>query len=153
MVTRDKFNGLKNLYINAIAEVHNSFGGMQTFKLMGHLPFLLHPGKPQNVLMVTYGAGIASGAVAVHPIQELHVVELEPAVIEASLLFKEENHSVMDDPRVRIHLEDGRNFLHTTDRNFDIIISDATNPGSVDSWLLYTMNSTVSAAAAFQPTA
>lgn len=139
LVTRDKLNGLRNLFINAIAEVHDSFGGMQTFKLMGHLPFLLHRGEPRNVLMVTYGAGIASGAVAVHPIRELHVVELEPAVIEASRQFAGRNLNVMDDPRVRIHLEDGRNFLYNTDQRFDIVISDATNPGSADSWLLYTV--------------
>jgi len=139
LVTRDRLNGLRNLFINAIAEVHDSFGGMQTFKLMGHLPFLLHRGEPRNVLMVTYGAGIASGAVAVHPIRELHVVELEPAVVEASRQFADRNMGVMDDPRVRIHLEDGRNFLYNTDQRFDIIISDATNPGSADSWLLYTV--------------
>ncbi|MCE5272114.1 fused MFS/spermidine synthase [bacterium] len=139
LVTRDKLNGLRNLFINAIAEVHDSFGGMQTFKLMGHLPFLLHRGPAQSVLMVTYGAGIASGAVAVHPIKALHVVELEPAVVEASRQFADRNRSVMDDPRVRIHLEDGRNYLYTTGSRFDIIISDATNPGSADSWLLYTV--------------
>lgn len=139
LVTRDKLNGLRNLLINAIAEVHDSFGGMQTFKLMGHLPFLLHRGPAQSVLMVTYGAGIASGAVAVHPIKDLHVVEMEPAVVEASRQFADRNRSVMDDPRVRIHLEDGRNYLYTTGDRFDIIISDATNPGSADSWLLYTV--------------
>ena len=138
-VVRDRINGTKTLYINAIAEVHNSYAGMLTFKLMGHLPCLLHKGEPQEVLMVTFGGGIASGAVATHPIKRLDVVELEPAVINASQAYVEENRDILRDPRLKIHVGDGRNFLFSTDKRYDLIISDATNPGSSDSWLLYTL--------------
>ncbi|HUU27704.1 MAG TPA: fused MFS/spermidine synthase [archaeon] len=138
-VVKDKINDTKTLYINAIAEVHNSFAGMLTFKMLGHLPLLLHSGDPQKVLMVTFGGGIASGAVASHPVEELDVVELEPAVLEASAAYAAENRGVLSDPRIRIHIGDGRNHLSTTDKLYDAIISDATNPGSSDSWVLYTL--------------
>jgi len=138
-VVRDKINGIKTLSINSIGEVHNSLTGMQTFKVLGHMPLLFHQGEPKNVLMVTFGAGIASGAVAVHPIENLDVVELEPSVVEASEEFRDENRGIVDDPRTRIHLDDGRYYLATTDKLFDVIISDATNPASSDSWLLYTL--------------
>ena len=138
-VLQDRINGIKTLYINAVGEVENSFTGMQTFKVLGHLPLLLHAGEPQRVLMVTFGAGIASGAVTCHPIAELDVVELEPAVVEASGTYREENYRVVDDPRIRVHIEDGRNYLATTNKLYDVIISDATNPASSDSWLLYTL--------------
>jgi len=138
-VVKDKINGIKTLSINSIGEVHDSFTGMQTFKVLGHVPLLLHRGEPKNVLMVTFGAGIASGAVTTHPIESLDVVELEPSVIQASEEFRDENRGVVDDPRIRIHLDDGRYYLATTDKIFDVIISDATNPASSDSWLLYTL--------------
>jgi len=131
---------MRSLYINSIGEVENSFTGMQTFKVLGHLPLLLHEGEPRRVLMVTFGGGIASGAVAVHPIEKLDVVELEPAVVQAaSTAYKIENRDVVADPRVAVHLEDGRHFLAMTPDSYDVIISDATNPASVDSWLLYTV--------------
>ena len=136
---KDRVDSTKTLYINSVGEVHNGLAGMQTFKVMGHLPLLLHSGNPQKVLMVTFGAGIASGAVACHPIKELDVVELEPAVMDASEVYIEENRRVLYDPRIRIHLEDGRNHLSSTDKQFDVIISDSTNPASPDSWLLYTL--------------
>jgi spermidine synthase len=138
-VLEDRINGMRSLYINSIGEVENSFTGMQTFKVLGHLPLLLHGGEPRNVLMVTFGGGIASGTVAVHPIEKLDVVELEPAVVEAaSLAYRTENRAVVEDPRVNVHLEDGRHFVAMTSNSYDVIISDATNPASVDSWLLYT---------------
>ena len=135
----DRINGMRSLYINSIGEVENSFTGMQTFKILGHLPLLLHEGEVKDVLMVTFGGGIASGAVAVHPIERMDVVELEPAMVEAaSTAYKEENHNVISDPRVKVHLEDGRFYLSVTRDSYDIVISDATNPASIDSWLLYT---------------
>jgi len=138
-VFKDKINSIKTLYINAVGEVENSFTGMQTFKVLGHLPLLLYEGDPKRVLMVTFGGGIASGAAACHPLEELDVVELEPAVVEASWMYREENLQVVDDPRIRIHIEDGRNYLAATDKRYEVIISDATNPLSSDSWLLYTL--------------
>ena len=138
-VLKDRINGVKTLYINSVQEVPTDFSSMQTFKLLGHLPMLLHSGSPRRVLMVTFGGGVASGAVSRHRIEELDVVELEPAVVDASRIYYEENRGVVDDPRVRIHVEDGRNFLYSTDKKFDAIISDSTNPISTDSWLLYTI--------------
>jgi spermidine synthase len=140
VVLEDKVDSTKTLYINSLGEVHNGLAGMQTFKVMGHLPLMLHESNPQDVLMVTFGGGIASGAVARHPIKVLDVVELEPAVVDASSwVFAEENRRVRDDPRIRIHLEDGRNYLSTSNKLYDVIISDSTNPASSDSWLLYTL--------------
>ncbi|MFH1068974.1 MAG: fused MFS/spermidine synthase [Candidatus Glassbacteria bacterium] len=139
-VVQDRVNGIKTLSINAIGEVENSFTGMQTFKVLGHLPLLLHAGEPREVLMVTFGGGIASGAVARHPIHRLDVVELEPAVVRAArAAYSLENLDVAADSRVRIHLGDGRHFLAAADTSYDVIISDATNPASSDSWLLYTI--------------
>ncbi len=138
-VLEDRLNGIRSLYINSIGEVENSFTGMQTFKVLGHLPMLLHEAQPRDVLMVTFGGGIASGTVAVHPIERLDVVELEPAVVQAaSFAYRTENRAVVEDPRVHVHLEDGRHFVAMTANSYDVIISDATNPASADSWLLYT---------------
>jgi len=138
-VLEDRVKGIKTLYINSIAEVQNDLAGMQTFKVMGHLPLLLHSGNPEKVLMVTFGGGIASGAVTRHPVKVLDVVELEPAVVDASDVYLEENRGILSDPRLRLHLEDGRNHLAYTDKRHDVIISDSTNPASTDSWLLYTL--------------
>jgi len=45
---------------------------------------------------------------------------------------------VLRSPRLRLHVEDGRNFLLQTDETYDIITTDATHPSNTSSWALFT---------------
>ena len=56
------------------------------------------------------------------------MVELEPAVVEASKFFVKENRGVLRDPRVRLVVEDGRNFILTSEKRYDVISSEPLNP-------------------------
>ncbi len=42
--------------------------------------------------------------------------------------FEEYNHRVLDNPKVEVVLNDGRNFLLTTNRTFDVITADPIHP-------------------------
>jgi spermidine synthase len=136
-VFKDKISNVKKLFINKISEVPTEYISMQTFKLLGHLPLLLSD-DAKDVLMVTFGGGISSGAVIRHDIASLDVVDIEETVIEAGEFFREENNDVLNDSRVNIHIEDGRHFLALSEKRYDVIISDSTHPKTADSWLLYT---------------
>jgi spermidine synthase len=63
-----------------------------------------------------------------HAVRRLDLVEIEPAVIEAARFFAHVNHDVLKDPRVRLVIADGRNFLLTTSGRYDVIISEPSNP-------------------------
>jgi spermidine synthase len=54
-------------------------------------------------------------------------VELEPEVVEAGKYFAAENNHALKDPRLELVIGDGRNFLLSTDRSFDIISSHPSN--------------------------
>jgi spermidine synthase len=101
-------------------------GDMPTQLLSGHLPLLLHAG-PKTVLVIGLGSGITAGAVARYPIERLDVVEIEPAVVEASRFFRQLHGGVLEDARVRTVIADGRNFLLTTPERYDVIISEPSN--------------------------
>lgn len=89
----------------------------------GHLPMLLHD-NPKDVLVICFGAGNTMGAITRHKAPErIDCVELSRGVTEAAHYF-ETNNNVLDDPRVHMHFEDGRNFLLGTDQKFDIIHLD-----------------------------
>ena len=88
---------------------------------------LLHP-APREVAIIGLGSGITAGGVARYPLDRLDVVELEPAVREAARLFAEHNGGVLDDRRVRVWIADGRNYLLTTPRQYDVIVSEPSNP-------------------------
>jgi spermidine synthase len=100
---------------------------MPTQLMLGHLPLLVHP-APREVAVIGLGAGVTAAAVARHPVTRLDVVEIEPAVVEASRFFSHVNDGVLGDPRVRTVLADGRTFLLTAPRRFDVIISEPSNP-------------------------
>ncbi len=101
---------------------------MTTQLMLGHLPVFLHP-RPERVLVIGLGSGVTAGAVAQHPIvREIDVVELEPAVVEASKFFIRENRGVLHDPRVRLVIGDGRNFILGSGKRYDVISSEPSNP-------------------------
>jgi spermidine synthase len=101
---------------------------MITQLLMGHLPMLLHP-SAREVLVIGLGSGCTAGAVACHPsLQRLDVVEITPEVVEAAKLFEAHNCRVLQEPRLRLHIEDAKSFLQLSDRRYDAIISAPSNP-------------------------
>jgi spermidine synthase len=102
-------------------------GDMQTQALLGHLPMLIHA-KPERVLVIGLGSGVTAGAVARHPVTHLDIVEIEPAMRAAASLFAGVNGNVLEDPRVRALITDGRNHLLTEPDRYDVIISEPSNP-------------------------
>jgi len=128
----------KLLEINGVNEVPTDYAAMRTFKLLGHLPLLLLE-NPKDILMITFGGGIAAGSAAFYPINKLDCVEICSSVINAAKkCMYQENNNVLQSPILKMHIEDGRNFLLTSKKLYDAIISDATHPTSMDSWVLYT---------------
>lgn len=79
--------------------------------LLGHLP-ALWGGPAHEALVICFGTGMTAGAVASHDaIERLDIAEISPEVIAAADHFRDVNHSVLDDERVRLHVEDGRHVL------------------------------------------
>jgi spermidine synthase len=102
-------------------------GDAATQLMVGHLPLLLHQ-SAENVLVIGLGSGMTLGAVQRHPVKAVDVVEIEPAVVEAGRYFKEFTGDVLNDPRVDLIVGDGRNHLALTNRQYDVIISEPSNP-------------------------
>lgn len=102
---------------------------MPTQDLVSLLPFLYAPGR-EDVLVIGLASGITAGAVTlVDGVERLDVVEIEPAIVEAARFFDAHNHGVLDDPRVRLVLDDGRNHvLRTPPGTYDVIVSEPSNP-------------------------
>jgi tetratricopeptide (TPR) repeat protein len=87
--------------------------------------------------MIAFGAGMSAGA-AVDQVSSLEVVDLNPDVFGVAEVFTHENRDVVNDPRFALTVNDGRNALLLNSKRYSVIISDATNPKTFDSWTLYT---------------
>ncbi|MCX8107765.1 MAG: fused MFS/spermidine synthase, partial [Verrucomicrobiae bacterium] len=121
--------GGPNLFLKVNGKTEAStYGDMTTQLLLAHVPMVLHP-EPRNVLVVGLGSGVTAGSVAAHGrMQTLDVVEISPDVVEGARLFSSYNRNVLNDKRLRLVIDDAKSFLLSTDKKYDLIISEPSNP-------------------------
>jgi spermidine synthase len=95
--------------------------------MLGHLPLLLHQ-SAEDALIIGLGSGMTLGAVERYPVKAVDVVEIERAVVEASKYFQDFTGDALNDQRVSLIVADGRNHLALTHKQYDVIISEPSNP-------------------------
>ena len=119
--------GSLSLAIDGKVDASNA-GDMLTQRLLGLLPVLLHP-EPRDALVIGLGSGVTADAVlASGEVRRVDIVEISPEVAEASAYFDRENHEVLKKPAVRLLIGDGRSHLRLSDAQYDVIISEPSNP-------------------------
>jgi spermidine synthase len=98
-------------------------------EMMSHVPLFAH-GSAEDVLIIGGGdCGIAEEVLKHRTVKRLTQVEIDPAVIEfAKGHFPEFAKPVFADRRFESVIEDGANYVAATDRRFDVIIVDSTDP-------------------------
>ncbi len=116
----------RRLYVNGKVDASDTTD-MSTQILLAQLPLLFHS-DPENALVIGYGSGVTAGSILTHPLKNLDIVELSSGVIEASHLFSHVNHQPLQDPRTRLHTEDALSYLKASSNQWDILISEPSNP-------------------------
>jgi spermidine synthase len=106
--------------------------------LLGALGAVFHP-HPRKVLIIGFGGGMTASVVSRFPeVERIDCVEIEPAVLEAAKHLERLNRGVLSDPRLHVHFDDARNFLQTSREQYDLIISEPSNPWIAGIASLYT---------------
>lgn len=124
----ERDDGVRFLTINGKTDASTGVkSDMRTQVMIGQLPLLFHP-DPDEVLLVGLGSGITVGSMLTHDIRVVDCAEISPAVMEAARYFDEANHHAMEDERLRIYAQDARNMLLTSEKNYDVIVSQPSNP-------------------------
>ncbi len=121
-----KLTGALSLAIDGKVDASNS-GDMLTQRLLAHVPLLLHP-APRRVAIIGLGSGVTLGSALRHPIDRVDTLEISPEVVEASRFFERENNRALADPRSRLIVGDGRSHLALGRAQYDVIISEPSNP-------------------------
>jgi spermidine synthase len=103
---------------------------------IGALPVMLHP-HPERALVIGMGGGATPGAVAQFPGLEVDVVELSDEVARGARFFDHINFNLLDRPNVRVRVDDGRNFLLTRPRQYDVVTADIILPRHAGAGSLY----------------
>jgi len=98
-------------------------------EMMSHVPLFAH-GKAKDVLIIGGGdCGIAEEVLKHKSVKRLTQVEIDASVVAfARKYYPEFTKPVFADKRFESVIDDGAKFVATTERRFDVIIIDSTDP-------------------------
>jgi len=98
-------------------------------EMLTHVPIIAH-GEAKRVLIIGGGDGGILREVCRHSsVEHVTQVEIDQAVIDMCKEYlPAHSDGAFDDPRAKIVIADGVEFVHQTDEKFDVIISDCTDP-------------------------
>jgi spermidine synthase len=99
-----------------------------TMTLLAAIPYALHP-EVKTAAVIGFGSGMTTHTLLTVPsIKQVDTVEIEPAVVEASRGFGSLVKRAYEDPRSHIHIEDAKAYFTSENKQYDLIISEPSNP-------------------------
>jgi spermidine synthase len=117
----------KRILVNGSSASNSSEYGLSVNRVQGCIPFLFER-MPKRILATCFGTGITFGTLSQFDIDHMDGVDISPEVIRAAPQFGLENYDVVDNARVTLHIDDGRNFLLKTREKYDIITMEPMPP-------------------------
>jgi spermidine synthase len=118
--------GIRSMAVNGRTNASDR-DDMPTQVILGQLPILIAP-HVENGLIVGFGSGVSVGSLLQSEIKSLECVELEPTVIEAGKYFEHVNNLPLNDPRLRLIIDDARTYLRVNPTTYDMIVSEPSHP-------------------------
>jgi spermidine synthase len=112
--------------------------GQRYMKLYVYLPLALQA-DARDALLISYGVGSTAKALTDSTrLRHIDVVDTSREILEmSSLVYGDQGHP-LHDPRVDVHIEDGRFFLSMSSRKYDLITSEPPPPKVAGVVNLYT---------------
>jgi predicted membrane-bound spermidine synthase len=98
-------------------------------RLFAHLPSVLHP-RPESAVLLGVGLGVTAKALTEDSrFKSIDIVDISPDIPDMlPVVYPNPADNPLVDWRVQVHLEDGRFFLATTRRRFDVITAEPPPP-------------------------
>ncbi|KAK4451914.1 spermidine synthase-like protein [Podospora aff. communis PSN243] len=97
-------------------------------EMIAHLAMNSHP-NPKKVLVIGGGDGGVLREVVKHEcVEEATLCDIDEAVIRLSKQYLPQMAGVYENPKVKVHIGDGFKFLDDYKNEFDVIITDSSDP-------------------------
>ena len=96
--------------------------------MISFIPLNIHP-NPERVLIIGGGDGGVAREVAKHPlVKHITQCEIDEDVIKVSRLYLPNMARGFDSEKMNLHIGDGFKFMHEHQNEFDVIITDSSDP-------------------------
>lgn len=113
IVVTGQAEGPARLWTNGHPMSSTTDRAQRYMRLMAHLP-LLTQAAPRRAMVVCFGVGNTLHAASLHPeVETLVLADSSADVLAQAPLFAHANHDVLADPRLTVHVDDGRHVLRT----------------------------------------
>jgi spermidine synthase len=135
--------GGESLYYSLLTDSYamstTDFFARRYQKLYVYWPVAMHAGA-ENALLISYGVGnTAKALVDTRTLARIDVVDISRDILALSeFIYPDPADHPLNDPRVHVHVEDGRFFLQTTNRHYDLITGEPPPPKNAGVVNLYT---------------
>ncbi|MBN2662502.1 MAG: fused MFS/spermidine synthase, partial [Bacteroidales bacterium] len=130
IVTNEPNKGIfgKSTYVNNSTVIGSNYDAIKAVKMVGHLPFFVGT-NCKNVLIIGFGIGVTTSAIAQHSeVEHIDCVELVLGLVQNAHYYSDFNNNVYNDSRLNIISGDGRHYLQTSSKKYDLISCDPTHP-------------------------
>ena len=98
-------------------------------EMLTHVPILGHGGVRDLLIIGGGDGGMLEEALKHRTIERATMVEIDPSVVDMCRQHLPSiSNGAFDDPRLDLVFADGVDFVRTTDKRFDLVIIDSTDP-------------------------
>jgi predicted membrane-bound spermidine synthase len=126
------------LFTNGFSMSGTTFPSKRYMSAFVYLPLALRP-RARNALLISYGVGVtAKRLTEARQLDSIDIVDISKSILDLSSVVWPGVTNPLVDARARVHVEDGRFFLLTTPRRFDLITAEPPPPKSAGVVNLYT---------------
>lgn len=102
--------------------------GFSYQEMIAHIPLASHP-NPEKALVIGGGDGGVVREVLKHSsVTSVVLCDIDEAVIRVSRQFLPHMSSLLNDPRVTVHIGDRSQFLAENTSTYDVIVTDSSDP-------------------------
>jgi predicted membrane-bound spermidine synthase len=103
-------------------------GDEVTMMMGAALPLSMHA-APRDVGAIGWGSGMTTHTMLGSPrVQRMETIEIEPKMVLGARLFGERVERAYADPRSKIVYDDARTYLSAGRRQYDVLVSEPSNP-------------------------
>lgn len=127
---RDVFGEPKfyRLVTNGYSMSATTTASKRYMKLYVYMPLALKP-DIRDALLISFGVGSTAKALTDSGgLQHIDIVDISEDILELSTVVYPGDENPLRDERVRVYIEDGRFFLNTTSKRYDLITSEPPPP-------------------------
>ncbi len=103
-------------------------GDEYTMVMAASLPLALHP-APERIAVIGWGSGLSTHTLLGSKVPKVvDTIEIEPAMNAGAEGFGNRVIRAYIDPRSQVHIDDARTFFSTGKKQYDVIVSEPSNP-------------------------